>query len=265
MGNNQRRGLVLGEFLLVAGLLAAFTPGWRGWSRSLSEGESKTIAVRGVAIHDQYDAAKFLPAAWQGDPADCGGAQVDSSEAKRALPVLERFADAYDPAVLHENLTDIYLMGELHCYGKGYGGSNYANSIYVRVGTQAQGYSDEILLAVLHEEFSSILFRRYTFPARQWQAAAGNGFQYRNDWVHALGEGGLEDVLPTHALAHGFLTRYSQTSLENDFNEYAGWLFAWPDRLCKYASQYAAIAHKAKLAAEFYRSIEPGFMTWGCK
>jgi putative zinc-binding metallo-peptidase len=251
--------------MVIAGSLTGFGPA--SWiTKSLTrEPGSRPATVQGIAIHYQYDRRRFFPSAWLADPIDCGGAQLDASEAERAVPLIEEFAGSYNPTTLHANLTDIYLVSELHCYGEPYGGTNSTSSLYIRVGKRAEGYTNQVVLATLHEEFSSILFRKYTFPKQAWQQIAGDDYEYPEDWVEVLGQEGLMVEPPAGFLARGFLSRYSETSMENDFNEYAGWIFVWPDWLCEYASRYPAIEHKARLAVEFYHSIDPEVGEWNCE
>jgi putative zinc-binding metallo-peptidase len=257
--------IALSEFVLIASMAALLVPGWTGMKIALAAPEGRPGMIKGIAIHYLYDRAEFFPSAWLEAPVDCGGGQVDLSEAERVVPLIEVFAAAYDPSFIQKNLTDIYLLGDLHCYEHPYGGTNGISSIYLRVGTRADGYTDRVLLATLHEEFSSILFRNYDFPKETWKSLEGNGYEYPNDSIEILDQPGLKADASDEMLERGLLTRYAASSLENDFNEYAGWMFVWPDRLCDYGSLYEAVERKATLVNAFYRSIEPNMETWSCE
>ncbi len=186
--------IALSEFVVIAGILAFIVP--TGASMSLLSGQSasRPSEIHGVQIHYRYDRQGFFPEKWLADPINCDGEQVDLAEAERTVPLIEQFAAAYDPDVLRKNLTDIYLLGDLHCFNREFGGTNSTSSVYLRVGTRADGYTDRVLLATLHEEFSSILFRQYDFPTREWQQVSGGDLAYPNDSVEILGEAGLKDV-----------------------------------------------------------------------
>lgn len=257
--------IAVSELIVIASMTALFYPQWRGTKLKSGPPEGRPEQVRGITIHYFYDRGEFFPAAWLEKPIDCGGAQVDLDEAERVVPLIEQFAALYDREVFRQNLTDIYLLSELHCYDHAYGGTNSTTSVYLRVGTRAEGYTDRVLLATLHEEFSSILMRQYTFAAGLWQSLDGGDYDYPNDSVEILDETGLKDPPTEELLAHGFLTRYAASSMENDFNEYAGWMFVWPERLCDYGAEYAIVQQKAELTNAFYRSIDPEMEPWGCE
>ena len=257
--------IALSESVLIAGMAALLASGWTGMKVASGAPGSRPGMIKGIAIHYLYDRGEFFPEAWLESPIDCGGGQIELSEAERVVPLIEVFAAAYDPAVVEKNLTDIYLLGDLHCYGHPYGGTNSTASIYLRVGTRAEGYTDRVLLAILHEEFSSILFRNYHFPVETWKDLDGNDFEYPNDSIDILDQPGLKTDAPNEMLERGFLTRYASSSLENDFNEYAGWMFVWPDRLCDYGSLYQTVQKKATMVNAFYLSIAPNMETWSCE
>lgn len=257
--------IALSEFVVIAGMLAFVVP--TGASLSLLTGQpaGRPAEIHAIHIHYDYVRTQVFPQKWLEAPIDCGGEQVDLAEAQRAVPLIEKFAAAYNPDVLRKNLTDIYLLSDLHCFDREFGGTNSTSSVYLRVGTRADGYTDRVLLATLHEEFSSILFRQYDFPTGVWQELSGGEYAYPNNSVEILGEAGLKEVASEDLLRRGFLTRYAASSLENDYNEYAGWMFVWPDLLCNYGSHYPTIQAKASMVNAFYRSIQPQMETWDCQ
>ncbi len=264
MNNRALKWIAVGESFVILGAVLVLVLGW-SWVDGLARGlQDRPSKIKGINIHYDYDPQEFFPEAWRTDVIDCGGAQVDLAEAGRVVPLIERFATAYQPEVLQKNLTDIYLLGDLYCYQHPYGGTNSTSAVYLRVGTRAEGYTDRVLLATLHEEFSSILLRNYGFSADTWIRLEGDGFEYPNNSVDLLDEPGLKADPSRDLLEAGFLTLYAASSLENDFNEYAGWIFVWPDRLCDYGSHYPLIRRKAAMVSDFYRSIDPQMETWGC-
>ncbi len=264
MKTRALKTIAIGEFVLILGMLALPARGWAQVLLKPPQAEDRPAQIQGVNIHYAYERAQFFPTAWLTAEVNCQGVQVAAPDAERAVPLIQQFLAAYDSAVIRNNLTDIYLLGDLNCYGQPYGGTNSTSSVYVRVGTRASGYTDRIVLSTTHEEFSSILFRKYVFPRAAWQSLNGD-YGYPNDSTLILDEPGLRSVAPDDLLASGFLTSYAASSMENDFNEYAGWLFVWPDQLCGYSSMYPAIEKKAMLASAFYKSIQPDMEAWGCE
>ena len=91
---------------------------------------------------------------------------------------------------------------------------------------------------MMHSEFSTILYRRYPFPAKEWTAINGN------EWAY-LGYGDNHDLMSREdlferredLLRKGFLNLYAQASMEEDFNMYVYGLFAYPsETLCRRGS-----------------------------
>jgi Putative zinc-binding metallo-peptidase len=219
--------------------------------------------IEGLVIHYQYDRSKFFPAAWLEEPVNCSGTQVNLSQARRIVPLIEDFASAFDSGFLRSNLKDIYLLSELRCFGKSYGGTNSLSALYLRVGTASQGFTDRYLSLSLHHEFSSILMRNYTFPSQEWTLINGPDFAYSQNSVEVLGQTALESPAG-ELLKAGFLNRYSMTTLENDFNEIASWLFVRREELCQFEVKYEKIARKSKLVIQFYNSIDPTLAWSAC-
>ncbi len=220
--------------------------------------------IRGIRIHYQYNREAVFPKSWLEAPIHCMGAQVERSEAERTVPVIEEFASAYDDFVLREHLTDIYVLGDLQCYDQPYGGTNSTSALYLRVGTERQGYDAPHLLSILHAEFSSILLRNHAFPGEEWTALNPASFQYNNNAIQVLDEAGITDRPPEALFCGGFLSRYATSDVEDDFNEYAGWIFTRTDELCRARSECPAIEAKTQLALRFYKSVDPNMALPEC-
>lgn len=252
------------RLVLGAALSVFMIPlGWGGspklWARA-----SLPAAIRGIRIHFEYDRTRFFPRSWLQPEINCQGSQVQPTEARRAIPLIEQFAAAYGDESLQEHLTDIFLLGSLECYGKTYGGTNSTSAIYLRVGTEAEGYGAYFLLSTLHAEFSSILWREHDFPNEAWLALNPPGFEYSNNPIALLEQAGITEQPSRDLFCGGFLTRYGAADLEDDFNEYAGAIFVEPQELCQYRVKCKAIADKAMLAVQFYKSVDPAIKVSGC-
>ncbi len=229
-----------------------------------SQAGELTITVSGIVVHDQYDRSGFFPKGWLTEPSNCNGAQISPVEEQRVIPLIEQFASSYDTHTIKCNLTDIYLLSNLTCFGKPYGGTHNATAIYIRVGTLEAGYTDQFLLSLLYAEFSSVLMRYYSFPREEWLAVNDDDFVYQNNAVKMLEQEGLRES-SQELLAAGFVDRYATASIEEDFNEVSSWLFTRPQELCDTQAAYEKIERKYKLAVEFYTSIDPDIKLPNCK
>jgi len=205
----------------------------------------------GVCVHHEYNAETFFPADWRDDELAARGQQVPSSEIKRVLPLIRRFLAAYPQDVLRMELTDIYLVSDLNIYGKSFGGTSSENAIYINCSEDAD---NDFLLARLHSEFSSILMRNHSFPKDEWQKQNPTAFQYLGSGVKMLDGDDLYGQ-SRRLLTNGFLVKYSQSSVENDFNMISDWIFTKRHKLETLCAKYPVLRKKCDLAVEFYKSV----------
>ncbi len=165
----------------------------------------------------------------------------------------------YPPGFLAEHLRGIHVLEALSFRGVRAGGSNSKRRIYVVLprGHAAQIYFER----VVHAEISSVLLRRYrgSFDSAAWLRGTIPGFRYGASGAAAVRHG-VANTWPTDwALKQGFLYEYGMSSLENDVNSYAGFVFTHPDRLRDFAARYPGVAHKRAQVLAFYRSLDPDF------
>jgi len=57
----------------------------------------------------------------------------------------------------------------------------------------------------------------------------------------------------------GFMNSYGQTNFENDFNEYAAMVFAYPEKFKQIMNQYPRVRCKFLVFLDFYQKIDPIF------
>jgi len=60
-------------------------------------------------------------------------------------------------------------------------------------------------------------------------------------------------------LKSGFLIKYAQSSLENDFNQIASWLIVKNKKLKELCVKYPRIKIKTEMVKSFYKSINKDF------
>lgn len=208
-----------------------------------------------IEIHYNYNAKTYFPSRWLKAPISARGKQLPAQEVARVLPKIQQFLSVYPKRVLCENLKSIYLLSELEFYGKRFGASNGKSSLYIKSKGLDKGFTASFLIATMHSEFSSILLRNHSFPKLEWRKINRTDFNYTGDAKRFLGQPNLygQDV---ELLRDGFVVKYAQATLENDFNMISRWLFTRRSQLKKLANIYPRIAAKKQLAIRFYRSID---------
>jgi hypothetical protein len=206
-----------------------------------------------VQIHYQYDPSTFFPPAWISPGMGLAAEQIHWRDVAALISTLEQFLAAHPASVIQGNLEHIYLLGRLSFQGREYGGTHTDKSIYV-VWDRARKCTLPFMLSRLHSEFSSTLCDHNTFPIDRWMNTNPPGFRYTGTGFEMLGNNDLYESTDQER-ADGFLVKYSKSSMENDFNMIASWLFTQPDALEAVAVQSMRIRQKIMLAEEFYRSV----------
>ena len=211
----------------------------------------------GINIHYRYDRKKCFPQSWLRPPISAKGSQISSKEAERLLTIIEEFLSKYPKRVLLINLSDIYLLGKLEFYSKSYVATANKSglALYIKSGEESKGFSELFLQGTMHSQFSSILLSNYSylFPTEAWEAANASGWQYIGTQEEILG--GKAYKQSEELLSRGFLVKYSQSSLENDFRMFANWIFTRPKQVQELASSHSRINEKYKLVKQFYDNI----------
>lgn len=215
--------------------------------------EAKSLKIQelyGVNVHYNYTHQSFFARYPEARASQAWRVNITST-----LPLIEEFLSKYPRRVVNENLTDIFILGTIDFFGKKYGGTYIDSSIYISTGGFLKP-DDSSLLGIMHAEFSSILLKHYGFPTAEWQPINKPSWRYLGSGSEMLEEKGLYSQTEG-LLADGFLNRYSQASLEEDFNIFVEWMFTKPDRLRELASMYERIRKKRELVMKFYQSIDP--------
>ena len=207
-----------------------------------------------VKVHYAYSAEKFFPKMWLKAPFAGEGKAIPYDEAKRLLPIVRTMLSKHPKEILRKDLKDIFLLSEMKFYGKPFGGTNSRDGVYIVSQGLAMGYTDEHLEAIGHAEFSSILFRKYDFPEDEWNAVNPTDFRYGKSGVDFLDQANLYGQ-NRNLLSDGFLVKYSQSTLEDDFNTLSGWLFTSREKLKVLNEQYPKLKAKHDLTVQFYKSL----------
>lgn len=242
------------SMLLPALLLAVFAATASPETDYLDEQAASIQTGFNVQVHYLYDTNLFFPADWQLPALALDASEIEVAEAVRMMPIIRQFLTAHPVSVVSKDLDHIYLLGGLSFRGKAYGSTHKDKSMYIVCNGEANRYSAEFMLCRLHSEFSSILFGHYPFPSNSWRQLNPEGFFYSGNGFEMLGNSSCYDSTD-RSCSDGFLVNYCRTSLENDFNMIAAWLFTKKSELDALSQQYGKIQQKQDMVEQFYVSV----------
>ncbi len=217
------------------------------------------ISNQTVNIYTTSKVSAF-PAQWQTDDISPKGEALPYESALFGDEIIRNAVNKYPKEVIKKNLDAIYLFSELQYFGISAAGTNSRERIYLKVGESTQGYTPQYIERVFHSELSSILLRNHPqlFNEKQWKSHRDNTTEISG--VSAIKSGLASPRIGNpDLLSQGFLSEYAKSNVENDFNAYAGMLFAQFDELWDLSTHYPAIAEKMALTIAFYQSIDEQF------
>jgi len=188
--------------------------------------------------------------------------KMSDFELSRYSVLLPKFFSKYPKSIIQDELKTIKLAGSLTLYSVFYGGTSIGSTLYLTSLGYDKGYTDEYIEKLFHHEFSSILMRNHEFPQNAWNASNVTEFKYaqtNKEIRRAIAED--TGTVGNHGIySRGFLTKYSMSTLENDFNVMAEQVFTDPGRLKTLIQQYPIIRKKYELLRIFYLDIDPKFI-----
>lgn len=207
----------------------------------------------------------FFPREWLLPPISAKSSKLSQKQAKRFSGLLEKALSRYPFKVISENLNTIGLSKSLSFYDVGYGGTNSTSMVYLSSKGKKFGYSDDYLISIFHHEFSSILLRNHAFPKKKWLSNNPTDFEYK--YENYGRKAGVEAIKHEKELLNGsdelyqkgFLTQYSVSDFEEDFNMYSATILTNPNEFKAQMNKYEAIKRKFNIWLDFYNSIDDSF------
>lgn len=201
---------------------------------------------------------EIFPQSWLSSPVSARGKPLGDEEQFRSRRILRFALSKYPPVLVKQNLKAVYVMGSLHFSGIRASGTNSKDKIYIANSGKKRGFTDQWIERVFHSEFSSILLRNHSrrFPKKRWHATHQSDFRYGTTGVEAVKQNRIGMHFEQQLLEQGFLSLYGQSSLENDFNAYAGQLLLGEPRLWDAAEKTERVARKLKLTIEFFHELD---------
>jgi hypothetical protein len=174
--------------------------------------------------------------------------------------ILEEALARYPVHVINNYLSAIYFAGIIEVRGLYAGGTFDSTRRIVYLVEDGRSPAQRHIYT-FHHEFSSLLLFRHGLLLNPWLEQHPEGFRYRNQmYLEESDVYANTSVFGTKAdYEKGFMNPYGQTNFENDFNEYAAMVFAYPEEFKQIMDQYPRVRCKFLVFLDFYQKIDPIF------
>lgn len=203
-----------------------------------------------VTIRTDHESRDFVHPGWR-YKTGFQMRKIDSRQISKARMVVTSFSSRYDERLLRKSLASVNIVKDFRIGKSIYSGTYWKNKIILKV---PRAHSIYYLERVLHHEYSSILLRKYPLSRsdkRLWSRnSARYGGRKLRDYYLRNGKGSRTER--KSLLRQGFLTPYSATTFENDFNILAEYIFMKPERFKYLARIYPRIRVKRAIAIKYY-------------
>lgn len=166
--------------------------------------------------------------------------------------ILKQFITSYNKEFLKNNIQEIRLSYPLTYNGVEVGGVSNGNKILINIAPHDR---DFYLKAINHEFSSNILKKLHYTNIMAWRKLSGSYNESPSYFRRCLTDGNFYRENSEENYSNGFLTNYSLTNPENDFNVYAERIFTNDSALKYYSSKYELILRKVSFVKNAYRQL----------
>lgn len=208
----------------------------------------------GVKICIPEEGEQIFPESWRTSPINGTFVPLNEKQKERSRELIEKCLLMYPKDVLSKNLQIVYLVTEITFYGQAYGGTNSLKNVYIANKDFTSPYIEQLF----HAEFSSILLRNFPayFDKEAWISNNASGFEYGYGGVNALKNKQSSTAFDEDFNAKGFLYQYATSSMENDFNSFAKYMFCPKTGFRELVEDNERLKRKWLLAIDFYSKID---------
>jgi hypothetical protein len=221
--------------------------------------QEKELSDFGVEISFLVD-NKIFPKTWLTKEINGKATPLDTAEFERSKAIIVKALNKYPVEVIAKHLTKIYVVNQLEFYGQSYGGTNSTSVVYLTNSGIDAGYSNFWIEQTFHSEFSSILFRNYSFlfDKKKW-ISYNKDIHYGQSGTEALKEGKASMEFDLELNKRGILALYGTASIEEDFNLFAENLFLSNLGFWEIGKAQKRIWKKTNQVIAFYNHIDSRF------
>ncbi|MEI6898815.1 MAG: hypothetical protein WCL00_02960 [Bacteroidota bacterium] len=202
-----------------------------------------------------------FPAHWYRAEINATATPLSSSEVDNVLNILSQTLSKYPQEVICKYLKHIYVFKRMQFYNVPFGGTSYKETVYITDDEENLTCSYDLLENYFHHEFSSVLLSKNKCKLEKWKWRRLNpkGFRYGKGGLDAILTGNAEMTFDPVLNERGFLTHYSEASLEEDFNVYCQNVFNGGPEFWRLVETYSKIREKTELVIHFYHRIDISF------
>ena len=202
-----------------------------------------------------------FPSHWHNSKINAQAQSLSKSETNNVIITLKKTLSKYPEKVLCAYLKQIFVFKSMRFYGVPFGGTSSKQTVYITNDEDNFTCSYNLLENYFHHEFSSILLHKNPckFQKRKWKRINPEDFRYGKGGLQAIVTGTAEMNFDYELNERGFLTRYSEASVEEDFNVYCQNIFNGGEAFWKLVDKFQKIKAKTELVLQFYHRIDPNF------
>ena len=207
----------------------------------------------GPAIIRYEGTGNIFPASWLDKKTRARASAADTALFRNDSTLLYNALGMYPSWLIERELKNIFVVGKLSFNRQYFTGTNSKDAVYIA----GEGNSD--IEKTFHHEFSSILLRNHSDLQleKEWRSLSP---ALRQGNSASAVQAGLYSVdFDSSLCVRGYLSPYSLSNWENDFNIYAENIFAGGAAFWAIADHYPSVSTKMKLVVGFYHSIWPGY------
>ena len=202
-----------------------------------------------------------FPTRWYNAKINARAEPLSKSEIEDVNEALIQTLSKYPEKVICSYLKRIFVFKNMRFYNVPFGGTSSKDAVYITNDEENFTCSYDLLETYFHHEFSSILLNKNgcKFQKKKWKSLNPEGFHYGKGGLNAILTGNAEMNFDPQLNERGFLTRYSEASLEEDFNVFCQNVFNGGFLFWKLVDKIPAIKLKADLVIQFDHRIDPQF------
>lgn len=202
-----------------------------------------------------------IPEHWRSQPVNGNATPASKIGQKVFASLLPQILAQYPKPLINDHIDTLYLLKTLRFFDTSYGGTAIGNDLFLTWDEEEQDYKPAYITSLFHHELSSLFFANQNFPEQDWKKINPDHFLYLKNDKEILKpiSDKRETIISESLYQQGFLNQYATTTLENDFNIYAEFLFGHPEKLKALAKKHRKIRQKLDLIKAYYLKLSTEF------